>query len=450
MEEEKKGFLHKELLTRIMWLIRLRWLAIGGVFCTLVGAKYFLHVPLPFFSLYCGTIILFLFNVMYLFHFRGIERAAAYSDQEKKSLRFANFQISIDLLMLVVLIHFSGGMENPFIFYFVFHMIIASILLSNRAAYFQAIFTTVLVGINTIFEFTVPSFHYHLNFFIPGYPCRNTIYLAGLFLIFASTLFLSVYMATSIVNRLRERESELAAANECLEEQDRIKSQYVWTVAHDIQSPLATIQSCLKVVLSSFAGELPLKARDMIDRAEGRTLYLLHFTKDLLNLSRIKSSRQLPKEGLQLLKIAENIMEDVKMKIAEKGLVFTKRTMSGLPDVYGNKDEMEQLLLNLIVNAIKYTPEGGKVGLQMKEEEGCVRVEISDTGIGIPQEDVTHIFDEFYRAKNVRSMAGEGTGLGLSIVRQIIKDHDGKIWVESKVGEGTKFTFLLPVSHSIT
>lgn len=112
--------------------------------------------------------------------------------------------------------------------------------------------------------------------------------------------------------------------------------------------------------------------------------------------------------------------------------------------IYANEDALEQLFTNLIVNATKYTPWGGKVGAEIKEEEDHFRATVWDTGIGIPQEELSHIFEEFYRAENAEQMEKEGTGLGLSIVKQIIETHKDEIWVESEVGKGSKFTFTLP------
>lgn len=438
----------EELLCRMPWLIKLRWIGICGVFCTVTAIRFIFLVSIPLLPLYAGAIALILSNLFYIFYARLVKQEKDLTIQRKKTLFFTNFQISIDLSILVFLIHFSGGLENPFIFYFIFHMIIASILLSSRAAYFQSTFVVGFLGTVVMLEYCNFLPHYHLDGFIPYEPYENIIYLVGTFLIFTSTLFLSVYMATSIVNQLRTRERELSIANEQLNEQDRRKSQYVWTVAHDIQSHLSTIQSCLKVTLNGLTGEISDKSREMVGRADERTLYLLHYTRDLLNLSRIKSTRELPKEELQLIEVVEKVIEGIKMRVTEKGLSLIMEGATDLPSVYANRDEMEQLFLNLVVNAIKYTPCGGKVTVDCRpaDEDGFIQASISDTGIGIPKDDLPHIFEEFYRAKNVQSVAGEGTGLGLSIVQQIIKDHNGKMWVESKEGEGTKLTFLLPVS----
>jgi signal transduction histidine kinase len=113
-------------------------------------------------------------------------------------------------------------------------------------------------------------------------------------------------------------------------------------------------------------------------------------------------------------------------------------------NIFGNPLSIEEVITNLLFNAIKYTAQNGKVEINAKNEKGCVLVEIIDTGIGIPEEELPKVFDEFYRATNAKKIEKDGTGLGLSIVKQIIERHNGKIWVDSKEGIGTKFNFTMP------
>jgi len=251
-------------------------------------------------------------------------------------------------------------------------------------------------------------------------------------------------MATSIVNRLRKEEKELVLVNKKLEEQDHLKSRYVQTVSHDLQSSLSTIQSCLKVVLSDLTGSISKKSREMVARAEQRSRAVLHFVKDLLDLSKIRATKEIEKRPISLSEIVRKVVEQLKPRAVEKGLTLSVETSTGGSLISANPDNLEQLMVNLIVNAIKYTPWDGNVRIQIKEKSDCFEVVVYDTGIGISQEDLSHIFEDFYRAKNAELMEKDGTGLGLSIVKQIIEAHGGEIWVESKVGKGSRFIFALP------
>lgn len=432
----------RELSRRLDWLIKLRWIAACVVFLVVGGCYFVLKPVLPFTFLYLGGAVLFLCNLLFSFYNRKLDLTIESKDWQKRADRFANVQISTDLIMLAYLLHFAGGLENPFIFFFIFHMVIASTLLSNRAAYLQATLAAGLFGMVILNEHLQLLPHYHLQNFISEERILNRSYFLGTYGILVVTLYLTVYMATNIVNKLRARETELAVANEKLAQQDRLKSQYVLMVSHDLQSSLATIQNCLKVVSTGLTGQLPEKAREMVARAEQRTVYLLHFVKDLLDLSRIKAVRELEKAEFSLRELLFKVAEQLRPRAEEKRISLELKCPQGPCLLYANQDAIEELLMNLAINGIKYTPWGGKVGIETKEVEGmesCLHTRVWDTGIGIPAEELPRIFDEFYRCKNAEAMEKEGTGLGLSIVKEILRAHQGEIWVESEIGKGTSF-----------
>lgn len=447
LRERLRQFIDLRWKEKLRWLINLRWIAAVAVFIVITGVRYILNIELPLFPLYLGNFVLFFCNILFFFYHQQLELCEEKDEQFfRKANRFANIQISLDLVILTYLIHFSGGIENPFIFYFIFHMVIASILLSNKAAYFQATLAIVLLGTVIAGEYLKIVPHYHLSGFIHQELFLHPRYLLGVFSVFISTLYITVYFATSIVNRLREQEKELIIANKKLADQDRLKSQYVLTVSHDLQSSLSTIQSCLKVVLSDLAGEISDKSKEMVARAEQRSRYLLQFVKDLLDLSKIRATKEIEKKLISLSEVINKVVEQLKPKTEEKKLSLSIENFASNSSINANPDAMEQLLSNLICNAIKYTPRGGKILLNVQRStlSDPVQVSIVDTGIGIPQEELPHIFEDFYRAKNAEQMEKYGTGLGLSIVKQIIESHNGEIWVESHVGGGSRFIFTLP------
>ncbi|KKL97265.1 hypothetical protein LCGC14_1836230, partial [marine sediment metagenome] len=254
-------------------------------------------------------------------------------------------------------------------------------------------------------------------------------------------------LAASISERLHEREKQLADANEVLAEQDRLKSQYVMRVAHDLAAPAGMITSCLKIVTQGLAGPIPDKALDMVQRAEHKGEYLGHLIKDLLSLSRIKAAREIPKTQVELSEIVSQVFEDVQSRAAEKNLTLRQYLLKGAICVHGNASAIHELFGNLITNAVKYTLVGGHVQVSASESDHEVTVKVQDDGVGIPAEAIAHVFEEFFRADNVKAETVEGTGLGLSIVTGILKVHGGRIWVDSVEGEGTTFSFTLPRSE---
>ena len=447
MNDETKGVGEKELKERVKWLIRLRWFAGIGVFMVITLSKYLIVSELPWILLYTGNMVLLIYNgLLHLYH-NHVEFKRGGLVHFKRAYRFAIIQISIDWLFLSYFIHFSGGIENHFIFFFVFHMVITSMLLTRRGAYLQAALGISYIAIICFGEYFRLIPHYHLRGFFPeGFIFSTPWYTVGVFFVFLSTMILTCYMAVSVVYRLRQGEQACMIANEKLEAQDKVKSQYVLTVSHDLQASLSTIQSCLQVVLVELTGPIPEKAREMIARAEARSRFLLHFVKDLLNLSRIRAMNQLKRNTVPLNQLVEKITDQVNDEAKEKKLELRKE-LSDQFNVYVDPDTMEQVFLNLFKNAIRYTPQNGRVMIrsQKLKNKKFIQVSVSDTGIGISQEDIPHIFDDFYRAENAMIMEKSGTGLGLAIVKKIVEAHGGRIWVESRIGKGSIFIFTIPL-----
>jgi signal transduction histidine kinase len=358
--------------------------------------------------------------------------------------KIINFQVSADLLILTILLHFSGGIENPFVVYFMFHMIIASILLSERESYLQATFAVLIFGLMILFEYLQIIPHYCLRGFVTHCLHRDGLYVLGTFVVFTTAMYLAVYMASDIATRLKQAEQAYKDANTLLLEKDRIKDEYVLRVTHDIKGHLAAIQSCLDVVGSRFAGALSDKQADFINRANIRTRELTDFVRKLLKLTRLRLSSELEKAVFSLQDTICNAVAAVKSKAEDKSIILSSDIGQSENKVVGDQLSIEETVTNLLLNSIKYTPANGTVGINAKDDGDYVLVEVIDTGIGIPQKELPMVFEEFYRATNARKIEKDGTGLGLSIAKQIVERHGGKIGVESKENSGTRIWFTLP------
>lgn len=427
------------LTERVYWLIRLRWIAVAGVFFAVFFVTRILDFSLPTSPLYAIVSFLFFYNLLFFFlinHFK------------KKSVtlmnRFANVQISIDLFILTGLIHFSGGIENPFIFYFIFHTIIASILLSRKASFLQATLAVILFAITVISEYAGILPHYCLEKFTIDCQSGNPVYLSGVSVVFVSTLYIAAYMATSISKRLRQHEKILEETNKQLKEKDRIKSEYVLRVSHDIKEHLAAIQGCLEPVLSGITGELNSKQSDLVRRAVDRTVKLVFFVKALLETTRIRLNREIKISHFSFKDAFYEAISYVETKAKEKNISLTSRVDPSIDRIKGTEDYIQETLTNLLMNSVKYTPPHGKVDVHASDKGNHILIEIADNGIGIPKNDLPRIFEEFFRASNAKQLERDGTGLGLFIAKQIIELNNGKIWLESEEGKGTTFYIELP------
>lgn len=240
-----------------------------------------------------------------------------------------------------------------------------------------------------------------------------------------------------------EREAEeLARAKAEMERLDQFKTEFMLTVAHELRSPISALQSFL---LSILKGYVPADQQQYIlQRAVDRVQELLDLVNDLLNLAAANDENI--RSQLKVFKLAEaldKVFPLFQAQAREKDITLTMDVLQS-PSIKANPDQMVQLWSNLISNAIKYTPEGGRVDVTLEEKDGWVVGCVEDTGIGIAKKDQEVIFDEFYRTTEAKEFSRLGTGLGLTLVKRIVEGHRGSIEVESELGKGSRFTFRLP------
>jgi two-component system NtrC family sensor kinase len=229
-----------------------------------------------------------------------------------------------------------------------------------------------------------------------------------------------------------------------LKELDRIKSEFVSTVSHDLRSPLTAILGYVELL--ERVGPLNDQQRDFVSRVELSVHNITTLINDLLELGRIEAGFDTRKELIPFQNLIEITIEELKAQIEEKNQIFIKDVPDKLPAVLGNPIQLRQMLSNLLGNAIKNTPTGGRIVLHARAEGEQIIVQVSDTGPGIPPADQPYIFDKFYRASNISSDI-PGTGLGLAIVKSVVENHLGRVWVDSALGQGTTFTIVLPISR---
>lgn len=231
-----------------------------------------------------------------------------------------------------------------------------------------------------------------------------------------------------------------------LEESKNQLMRFLSIAAHDLKSPLAAVQSYFNVLLGGFVGGLNEKQKQMIGRSDQRIKGLLELVNDLLDISRIETG-QIIKEmkEVSLSEILKTPLEDARAIAEPKKITLVLDVPEDLPKVYASPQRLGQVFVNLLNNAVKFTPEKGTISIKIKHQNNEIESQIADTGIGIPAQDLPRLFEEFFRASNVET---PGTGLGLAIVKRIIEAHGGRIWAESpcpETGLGSKFTFVLPI-----
>ncbi len=601
----------EELVGRVAWQIQLRWAAALGVLTATWFASSILNIHLPAWPLYAIGLSILLYNAFFLFYLKRLESEAI--SEAAVFDRFAKVQASLDWLAMILLVHFSGGVESPLIFYFIFHLVIASILLSPLACYFFATLAALAMAALALLEYAGYAPHVSLGF-IPASLYQNGLYIFSILTFFTTCLYISVYLATSVTINLRRKDEELlrlqqdlsnayqriqtlyrvtktvsstlnleevlsliaqaaaeamqvkactirlldesgrivetvaayglseqyltkgpvdirksrhiyqtlssgqpaivsdtsqddrlqypaearaeginsmlcvpllirgqaegvicvycaeadhfsdsdaeflsalasegataivnARAYQALEQADRAKSDFVRMVTHELRSPLSAVQSMLRIMEQGYVGPMTSKQQDLVQRSQRRVSFLLALVKDLLELAAGKMERlRGEKKEVVLNEVITKVTELMRASAGEKGLEFKVEIAEEPLVLVGIEDGLERVFMNLVSNAVKYTPAGGLVTVRAWSENDQIKAEVSDTGIGIPEEALSRIFDEFYRAQNAKSMEMEGTGLGLAIVKDVVEQHGGQITVESVEGEGSAFSVTLP------
>ena len=228
-----------------------------------------------------------------------------------------------------------------------------------------------------------------------------------------------------------------------LKELDRLKTDFINTVSHDIRSPLTSILGY--VDLMARVGDVNDQQSQFIKRVQMSVHSITELISDLLDMSRIEVGVLTDFELVQLADLITESVEGIQNQAEEREQTLKVSIAKNLPGINGSPTQLRQLMQNLLNNAIKYAPVGGKINLSVDQEGGQVILRVKDNGPGIPQADQKKIFDKFYRSKNVVNDY-PGTGLGLAITKSIVDNHEGRIWVDSTVGEGSTFTVVLPVA----
>jgi len=242
-----------------------------------------------------------------------------------------------------------------------------------------------------------------------------------------------------LFDEVQEKSRQLAEASQH-------KSQFLANMSHELRTPLNAILGYTELILDSVYGDMPEKARSVLDRVQRNGRHLLGLINEVLDLSKIEAGQfVLALADYSLKTVVETVYTAVEQLAKEKKLVFKVEVPPDLPSGHGDERRLTQVLLNLAGNAIKFT-DRGEVAINASAADGSFEVSVRDTGPGISPADQGKLFQEFQQADNSITRKKGGTGLGLAISKRIIEMHGGKIWVESVVGQGSTFSFTLPVT----
>ena len=258
---------------------------------------------------------------------------------------------------------------------------------------------------------------------------------------------------------LMEKNKRLNELVDKLQEADRIKSNFLATVSHELRTPLTSVIGYSEMLLENIAGPLNDEQRDYVRTVMEKGDQLLQLITGILDISRMEAGEmKVRRVSFDLADVCNNAAQTVAPNARRKRLVLDVVVPEGLPMGSGDRDKTRQVVLNLLGNAVKFTPDAGKIRLVV-ELGGLARVgvpggapglriSVQDTGIGIPAEHFQQVFEPFFQVDNSSTREFGGTGLGLSIVKRFVEAQGGQVWLESEVGRGTTFRFTLPIQES--
>jgi signal transduction histidine kinase len=249
--------------------------------------------------------------------------------------------------------------------------------------------------------------------------------------------------------QLQQNNRELNEANAKLRELAEMKEEFLALTTHDLRSPLTVISGVINFFTSGRLGELSPEQKNMVAMMERNTQSLIELVNDLLDASKLESgTMRLDMSAIDLRGVVGELRETMEPLAREKGLTLAERLPADLPPIEADRAKLRRILVNLLSNAVKFTSRGGSVIINAEQVDGRVVISVSDTGVGIPQEDVIRLFDKYEQARSRATRGEKGTGLGLYITRQLVELHGSKIEVKSELGRGSTFTFTLPVARA--
>ncbi|BFU96597.1 MAG: conserved protein of unknown function [Nitrospira sp.] len=251
---------------------------------------------------------------------------------------------------------------------------------------------------------------------------------------------------TGLEQKVCERTVQLEAANKQLQELNQLKSSFVSMVSHELRTPMTSIRTYVENMLDGVTGAVNDKQSQYLRRIQFNIDRLTRMIVDLLDLSRIEAGRvELRQEPIPIVEWMNELIEGLQSLAAGKSVTIDLHSLAALPAVHADRDKLTQILTNLIGNAIKFTPPGGRISVQAQVHDNTdfLQICVSDTGCGIPPAELPKVFEKFFRGTTTSAEA-RGAGLGLAIAKSLVELHGGCIWVDSTVGRGTSFYFTLP------
>ncbi len=425
------------LRVRLDWFNNLRWAAAGIMLVAVLVVGVIGGYPLPVLPMLVTTAVLVLLNLFYVWRNRRTAPANI-----RTEIRLVKLQMAGDLLVLTVLLNLTGGVENPLLFIYVVHVIIASLLFKGREIFTVAWFAILLFTGEVALEFFDVIPHHHL--LSASEMTHELPYILTTLASFWLVLLTSAWMGATIMGHNRTIKDELVARQEELIQADRAKTDFFRFVTHEVKSPVSTAQSAVETALELEGGKMSPSTSDLLTRAVGRLEQATDIVKDLADLTRGSILARDALRPVDVRELVAHVVENQRELADRRDQTIELEPPDGPVVMTTSRTMVEKIVVNLVSNAVRYNRKGGRVTVGLEDRGDRVVFTVRDEGIGIEPADQERIFDEFYRARAAQRMTNLGTGLGLPIVKRFVTNLQGTIQVTSAPDEGALFRVVLP------
>ena len=436
---------------RNLWFIKLRY----GFVLVLIA---FIILSITLFKIrFTPTQVSFLFSIaasifIYNIILHRIRNFVKCEPHKFNPMYISLLQMILDLASLSLLVYITGGIESPLYMFFVFHMIIGSLILPGVIVYTITSVFVVLFAAMIAFEHTGILFHHHVDGFLNFHLYDNIYFVAAYLVTFTFMIFVSIYLSNGIAKQLYKREKDLVESIKKINSAEKEKQKYIMGIVHEIKTPIAAVTSYLELILQKFLGPIDEKVEEKLLRAKTRSDEAIQMINDVLNVSKLNLYDQFDVEEIDIKELICSVIKRRKSYASSRLIEVSYIDKWQNPcSFFGDRYLLDIVFSNLIGNAIKYGVEGGLVEILVESENEEVVVEVCDDGLGIPEDDIPKIFNDFYRASNIKKVFTEGSGLGLSVVKKVVDRHGGSVKVTSpsrmakKEQPGASFRVFLPI-----
>ncbi len=444
MNENENQLLVRDIQDKFLWTIWIRYLIVAlGYFLFLLSYFNLSGVKFGF-----GLVSFVLaYNLAAHVCFALLKRVRLWQIIFLRSV----FQ-GLDIFCVTFLIYITGWMESPYWFLYLVLIILSGFgVFSPSSAFFVfliALFSSLLyLGLmlsayngllplyGTTFSFTPQQLLISI--------INKAVFTTVTFFLFASTVYYFSKLLSQHRNELLSKNRQLLAAMNELKEVDRIKDEFVSTASHELRTPLAVIRENASLLNDGVVGEVNDRQKKLLVTSLANVDRLAKILDNLLDIAKIESrSIELKHRRTDIGALALKAIELLK-DLANKKNIMVESRLDSAATTWADPDQVLRVFINLIDNAVKYTEANGRIKVTVEPNDGEIRAVVEDTGIGIAPEDQGMLFERFVRLRGGAAIA-RGSGLGLSICKAIVEMHKGRIWVESRLGQGSRFIFVIP------